>query len=738
MTEPKECSLRKLIDTVKNSVESHFCFILGAGASVSSGIDSGGTMAQTWLDELRDIDPEETTKWINENLDKNKDIASFYSDLYTRRFNLNPIQGYIWLQDKVNNAFPSLGYYHLASILANVQRINLVITTNFDSLTEDSLFIYTNKKPLVIAHEGLAKYVTFSEHRPIIAKIHRDLLLQPFSAIEETKKIADAWEPVLKKALDRYIPIVVGYGGNDGSLMGLLKAIFKESKEKQLYWCYRRGYPPKEGVKELLNQCKGFLVPINDFDELMYLFGTKFNQSFNKKDLNNKINSWIERYEEQIGKMKGHLEKKPVDSRLPEEKEILRVILMSQSKKLRELTNKITKNPKSAQLFYKRGNYYSSIKKHKEAVSDFTEAIKLDSYNTDYYDKRGSSYTWLGEWEKAVSDFTKAIKLDPTNAEYYEYRGSVYNNFYDCKKAVDDFTKAIEFDFDNVGYYYNNLGLVYSHHKKYRKAVSDFTKAIKLSSANADHYSNRGVAHTWLGEWEKAVDDFTETIKLSSVNADHYSNRGVAHTWLEWEKAVDDFTKAIKLDPTNARHYSNRGAVYNHFDEWERAIDDFTKAIKLDPKKDRYYTGLAVALYKVGKNIDEVNITLEKSLSLDSESPFYYLCRGYIDLKIAKKNKTACNKEVLQNINKGIALINKKHVSCSREVYYIHRAEYHLYVGEPDKAYKDIQRSLHINDLYGRAWYYLAKYYETISDTANYELCINKSKDLRFTPNTDD
>jgi hypothetical protein len=51
VAEPNECSLLKLIDTVKNSAESHFCFILSAGASVSSGINSDTTITQAWLDK---------------------------------------------------------------------------------------------------------------------------------------------------------------------------------------------------------------------------------------------------------------------------------------------------------------------------------------------------------------------------------------------------------------------------------------------------------------------------------------------------------------------------------------------------------------------------------------------------------------------------------------------------------------------------------------------------------------
>jgi len=232
--QPKVCSLslRKMINTVKRCSDAgeRFCFILGAGASVSSGIAPGNQMAKLWLDELKKLEPEMTKKWIEEDEVDENNIGSYYSKLYEMCFNAYPLEGYIWLQDAMRGATPRLGYYHLAKILtADKTSINLVITTNFDSLTEDAIFMYTDKKPLVVTHELLAQYMDFLANKPIVAKIHRDLMLRPKSLESEICQLAEAWEPVLKKALSIYSPIVIGYGGNDESLMGLLEKVVEEN-----------------------------------------------------------------------------------------------------------------------------------------------------------------------------------------------------------------------------------------------------------------------------------------------------------------------------------------------------------------------------------------------------------------------------------------------------------------------------------------------------------------------------
>ena len=65
-------------------------------------------------------------------------------------------------------------------------------------------------------------YIRAALRRPLVAKIHRDLLLNPLSEPGEIDKLSDGWDRALKLILNSYTPIVIGYGGNDGSLMGLM------------------------------------------------------------------------------------------------------------------------------------------------------------------------------------------------------------------------------------------------------------------------------------------------------------------------------------------------------------------------------------------------------------------------------------------------------------------------------------------------------------------------------------
>ena len=142
--------------------------------------------------------------------------------MFARRFADQPDEGYAYLERILHGRDPSFGYSVLAQVLANT-RHRVVITTNFDNLVADALAIYTDKLPFVCGHESLAGFVRINPRRPLVIKVHRDLLLAPKNRVEELAALPEALVQSLRDLLRSYTPIVIGYGGNDGSLMGLLR-----------------------------------------------------------------------------------------------------------------------------------------------------------------------------------------------------------------------------------------------------------------------------------------------------------------------------------------------------------------------------------------------------------------------------------------------------------------------------------------------------------------------------------
>lgn len=288
--------------------DRRFAFVLGAGVSVTSGIPAGGSLAWRWLEDLQiRLDARHRSRdvvaWLQAQPDALPGVdptlpAAFYPQIYEARYGSDPEAGYADLEDVMARAEPAFGYTVLARILAET-RHNIVITTNFDNLVADALAVYTRTYPLVCGHERLADFARPHLRRPLVAKIHRDLLLRPHSDQTGTGTLADGWCRALDQLFSVYTPIVIGYGGNDGSLMGYLEGLSRGPG--RILWCYRGadGLPPRR-VLDLLADKRGVLVRIDGFDELMFRLAEALDYGPVDDQLEAQSRARVERYRERV------------------------------------------------------------------------------------------------------------------------------------------------------------------------------------------------------------------------------------------------------------------------------------------------------------------------------------------------------------------------------------------------------------------------------------------------------
>jgi tetratricopeptide (TPR) repeat protein len=151
------------------------------------------------------------------------------------------------------------------------------------------------------------------------------------------------------------------------------------------------------------------------------------------------------------------------------------------------------------------------------------------------------------DYNKAITEFTEAIRLDPTFAPAYLGRGNAHSNQGNLDEAIRDYCEAIRLD-PNYAIAYYNRGAIYQHKNKFSKAFSDYNAAIHLDPNCAPAFNNRGVVYGRKGDFNKAISDFTEAIRLDPNYAIAYENRGVVyfHTGKR-AKANADFATARQL-----------------------------------------------------------------------------------------------------------------------------------------------------------------------------------------------
>ena len=136
------------------------------------------------------------------------------------------------------------------------------------------------------------------------------------------------------------------------------------------------------------------------------------------------------------------------------------------------------------------------------AISDYDEAIKIDSDYTNAYINRGNAKRELKNYDSALKDLNKAIELSPQNTLAISNRGITKYNLSDYKGALEDFDKTIKIDITYTKAY-NDRGSAKFMLKNYEGALEDYNKAVELNPQYTDAINNRDMVISILKNLKK-------------------------------------------------------------------------------------------------------------------------------------------------------------------------------------------------------------------------------------------
>lgn len=259
---------KHLINILKTTKDHHpnFTLFLGAGASISSGIKSAWKMIEEWRVSYAEMHSEELLKsntWYNQ--------SNEYSELFEALYD-QPTQRREFIENCIVNSIPSWGYVYLVNLLKN-KAFNTIFTTNFDDLINEACYTFSNNlRPVVCAHDSSIKNIRLTSNRPKIIKLHGDFLFDDIkNTIRELESLEDNMRTKFRQYANEFGMIVVGYAGNDRSIMDTLNTLLHSDNTfpHGIYWCVRKDTIMPEELKNLARFPRFHLIEIEGFDELM-------------------------------------------------------------------------------------------------------------------------------------------------------------------------------------------------------------------------------------------------------------------------------------------------------------------------------------------------------------------------------------------------------------------------------------------------------------------------------------
>ena len=458
------------------SDEKNFALFLGAGCSVSSGIPAAADLVKNhWLPRLHRFKAPERTdmeKWASEIFKgyRPEKAAQFYGPLIDELFQ-TPEHRQREIEDLCDGRTPSFGYAVLAQLIArHGSHFNMVLTTNFDDLVSDALYLYTETKPLVIHHESLATYIRPTRTRPLVVKLHGDHRLSPKNTVLETKEVEREIRRHTEMVLhDRGI-LFMGYGGYDAGILGLLNDLPPSALPFGAYWVHPK--EPQGEIRKWLLARQGFWVQSGWFDEVMLLF------------------------------------LKELDLPHPDEKRFLR-IFQDYHQKFKELSSAIEAKPPGE----------PGTETLKRALSDAVDRLP-------HYWKvvnEAARLHRLGDTEKAEEFYRKGVKEYPDCAPLLgNYAVFLKNIRKDYHAAKYYYKKALEADPKNASHLGNYALFLTDVRKDHDAAEHFYKKALEADPKKASHLGNYA---NFLMEIRRDLDASEQYYKKAlEADPDHSNN----------------------------------------------------------------------------------------------------------------------------------------------------------------------------------------------------------------------
>ena len=284
--------------TIMNKGETDI--FLGAGASVTSGIPTGGDLVWYFKKKIycdsnkihpnkfKDVYLPSVQDTLQKYFDKKGGYPSLWSpeeySYYFQECFPTSVSRQQFIDSEVSNKNPSLGYLCLAVLLSN-ERIKNVWTTNFDSLTETAFHIIDPlKNVLVCSSANSTSIQNFNTNYPCICKLHGDFRYDTLkNTTDELKTLENSLHNFWHQSLNNRGILFVGYSGNDDSIMTFMEGHMSEPNflSKGLYWAIIKGSTPNARVMSLVNTAKSYgkvaeIIEIDSFDDLYQKNGKSY------------------------------------------------------------------------------------------------------------------------------------------------------------------------------------------------------------------------------------------------------------------------------------------------------------------------------------------------------------------------------------------------------------------------------------------------------------------------------
>ncbi|MEM7554456.1 MAG: tetratricopeptide repeat protein [Cyanobacteria bacterium P01_A01_bin.84] len=312
----------------------------------------------------------------------------------------------------------------------------------------------------------------------------------------------------------------------------------------------------------------------------------------------------------------------------------------------------IQENPYFSQAYFYRGLAHYDLGEFLQAVSDYTQALKLDSQSAETYYSRALARLALKNLPGTLDDVENVIRINIKYAAAYDLRGIVRRKQGFIHEAIANFKNAAQLYLEQknkegcrlclekikqlqpktqpsaTAQQSNSQSQNYSNNNsknhqnqpsvtenkfvtenKYfiqllekaeygdvKEATEDLNWLLQTDPQDGQAYCYRGVVRCKQGKYQEAISDFNQALKLKFQDPAVYRNRGKARSYMgDNQGAIADFNQAIQMKSDDSLVYVARGNAYREMGNYIGAIEDYTQSLKYNQQNAHAYYNRGIA-----------------------------------------------------------------------------------------------------------------------------------------------
>ncbi|HPN30882.1 MAG TPA: tetratricopeptide repeat protein [bacterium] len=306
---------------------------------------------------------------------------------------------------------------------------------------------------------------------------------------------------------------------------------------------------------------------------------------------------------------------------------------------LSNFSDAVKTNPNNSQYRFYLGKTLFKLKEYQKAIKELETALSLKEPSDEIIRFLAESYFTIQEWQKALKMYGILSEKFPNEFEIHFKLGQLFfvQDINDLNKARKHFDIALKLAPLNpyVRYF---IGRIYLKQNQFPEAISEFDKAVSSDPSNGLFYYWRGNAHyaqmdfyNPKDEHWKSDDDFRKSMELGFDQAQTYFmfantclNRGLYYMNNNREadgvellkSSTNYYRKVIILQPDASNAFNNLGLAYLGLNKIQESILAFKKAIEIEPTVSFFHNNLGDAYFKLGNFKDSIT---EWELALELE-----------------------------------------------------------------------------------------------------------------------